>query len=154
MVSSLKHWNGRQHFFLYPWDRKELRIFEEWQGTPVFLSGKSHGQRSLVGYSPQGSKEAERTERLHFHFDFHFEGRLQVWHMISQGSHKMKGKKGRKRTKCRGLEGSNASLCFPVSAVGTPWYDPFSLLKRYSEESGLQQRFSYLSTHQYHLGKI
>ena len=24
----------------------------EWQPTPVFLPGKSHGQRSLVGYSP------------------------------------------------------------------------------------------------------
>jgi len=25
---------------------------EKWQPTPVFLAGKSHGQRSLVGYSP------------------------------------------------------------------------------------------------------
>ena len=24
----------------------------EWQPTPVFLPGESHGQRSLVGYSP------------------------------------------------------------------------------------------------------
>ena len=30
-----------------PWRRK-------WQTTPVFLLGKSHGQRSLVGYSPWG----------------------------------------------------------------------------------------------------
>ena len=29
---------------------------EEWQPTPVFLPGKSHGQRSLVGYSPWGRK--------------------------------------------------------------------------------------------------
>ena len=26
----------------------------EWQLTPVFLSGKPHGQRSLAGYSPRG----------------------------------------------------------------------------------------------------
>ena len=26
----------------------------KWQSTPVFLPGKSHGQRSLVGYSPHG----------------------------------------------------------------------------------------------------
>ena len=32
--------------------------------TPVFLPGKCHGQGSLVGYSPWGSKEADRTERL------------------------------------------------------------------------------------------
>ena len=29
---------------------------------PVFLPGKSHGQRSLVGYSPQGCKELDTTE--------------------------------------------------------------------------------------------
>ena len=28
-----------------PWRRA-------WQSTPVFLSGESHGQRSLVGYGP------------------------------------------------------------------------------------------------------
>ena len=27
---------------------------KKWQPTPVFLPGKSHGQRSLVGYSPWG----------------------------------------------------------------------------------------------------
>ena len=26
--------------------------------TPVFLSGKSHGQRSLAGYSPWGGKKS------------------------------------------------------------------------------------------------
>jgi len=29
----------------FPWRRG-------WQPTPVFLPGESHGQRSLVGYSP------------------------------------------------------------------------------------------------------
>ena len=29
--------------------------------TPVFLPGKSHGQRSLVGYSPWHHKELDRT---------------------------------------------------------------------------------------------
>ena len=28
----------------------------KWQPTPVFLPGKSHAQRSLVGYSPWGHK--------------------------------------------------------------------------------------------------
>ena len=31
-----------------------------------FLPGKSHGQRSMVGYSPWGSKESDMTDRLHF----------------------------------------------------------------------------------------
>ena len=33
-----------------------------WQLTPVFLPGESHGQRSLVGYSPGGHKESDPTE--------------------------------------------------------------------------------------------
>ena len=41
----------------FPWRRK-------WQPTPVFLLGESHGQRSLVGYSPWGCKELDITERL------------------------------------------------------------------------------------------
>ena len=45
----------------FPWRRK-------WHPTPVFLPGESHGQRSLVGYSPRGRKESDTTEGLHFHF--------------------------------------------------------------------------------------
>ena len=33
--------------------------------TPVLLPGKSHGQRSVVGYSPCSSKESDMTEWLH-----------------------------------------------------------------------------------------
>ena len=40
----------------------------QWQPTPVLLLGKSHGQRSLVGFSPWGREELDTTERLHFHF--------------------------------------------------------------------------------------
>ena len=40
----------------------------KWQPTPVLLPGKSHGLRSLVGYSLWGRKESDTTERLHFHF--------------------------------------------------------------------------------------
>ena len=33
-----------------------------WQPTPVFLPGESHGQRSLMDYSPWGYKKADTTE--------------------------------------------------------------------------------------------
>ena len=36
----------------------------KWQPTPVFLPGESHGQRSLVGYSPWGHKESDTTEAM------------------------------------------------------------------------------------------
>ena len=42
-----------------PWRRK-------WQSTPVLLPGKSHGQKSLVGYSPWGRKELDMTEHTFF----------------------------------------------------------------------------------------
>ena len=44
-----------------PWRRK-------WHPTPALLPGKSHGWRSLIGYSPWGCKESDTTERLHFYF--------------------------------------------------------------------------------------
>ena len=33
-----------------------------WQPTPIFLPGESHGQRSVVGYSPWCCKELDTTE--------------------------------------------------------------------------------------------
>ena len=39
----------------------------KWQHTPVFLPVKSHGQRSLAGYSPQGYKESDTTDQAHTH---------------------------------------------------------------------------------------
>ena len=40
----------------YPWIGK-IPWRRAWQPTPVFLPGESHGQRSLVGYSPLGCKK-------------------------------------------------------------------------------------------------
>ena len=40
----------------------------QWHPTPVLLPGKSHGWSGLVGWSPWGLKESDRTEWLHFHF--------------------------------------------------------------------------------------
>ena len=37
---------------------------KEMATTPVFLPGEFHGQRKLVGHSPWGLKESDRTERL------------------------------------------------------------------------------------------
>ena len=41
----------------------------KWQPTTAFLSGESHGQRSLASYSPWGHKESDMTEvTLHILF--------------------------------------------------------------------------------------
>ena len=36
----------------------------EWLPTPVLLPGKSHGQRSLLDFSPWGCKESDTTDRV------------------------------------------------------------------------------------------
>ena len=54
-ISKRKYCNYSQNSNI-PWRR-------QWHPTPVLLSGKSHGQRSLVG-----CEESDTTERLHFHF--------------------------------------------------------------------------------------
>ena len=59
-----------------PWRRK-------WQPTPVLLPGKSHGQRSMVGYSPWGHKESDTTEWLHFHFHFLLPFSRSSFHFVS-----------------------------------------------------------------------
>ena len=42
----------------YPWVEK-IPWRRKWQPTPIFLPGKSHGQRSLAGYSPWVAKELD-----------------------------------------------------------------------------------------------
>ena len=56
MGSQSQTWVGK-----IPWRRK-------WQSTPVLFPGKSHGQRSLVDYSPQGCKESDANGQIHLHF--------------------------------------------------------------------------------------
>ena len=41
---------------------REDPLEEAWQPTLIFLPGKFHGQRSLVGYSPCGYKQSNMTE--------------------------------------------------------------------------------------------
>ena len=46
--------------------KQEMRVRSlGWEDlSPIFLLGKSHGQRSLAGYSPWGRKESDMTEQL------------------------------------------------------------------------------------------
>ena len=49
-------WVGKK-----PWWR-------EWQPTPVFFPGESHGQKSPAGYSPQSCRESDATSTFTFRF--------------------------------------------------------------------------------------
>ena len=58
-----RYWRRRFN----PWVRK-IPWRRKWQPTPVFLPGKSHGQRSLEGYSPWGRPKKSWTQlSMHTH---------------------------------------------------------------------------------------
>ena len=52
-----------QETWFDPWFRK-TPWRREWLPAPVFLPGESHGQSSLVAYSPQSHNELDMTEQL------------------------------------------------------------------------------------------
>ena len=80
-----------------PWRRK-------WQPSIVFLLGKSHGQRSLVGCSPWGCKESDMTEHTHMC--------SWIWWPLTLRECAMRGSwKGRQESKY-------AASCNPCQAIG------------------------------------
>ena len=56
------------------------------QPTPVFLSGESHGQRSLSGYSPCCLKEADTTQSLSTHPPVQMKGCASAWLLAGPSS--------------------------------------------------------------------
>ena len=61
VVQMVKNMPAMQETLFDPWIEK-ISWRREGQPTPVFLAGKSHGQRSLGGYSLQGHRESDMTE--------------------------------------------------------------------------------------------
>ena len=62
--------------------------------SPVFLPGKSHGQRSLVGYHRWGHKESDQTTRFKKKNTQFPPTALQGRHCSSHPSHKAQTQKG------------------------------------------------------------
>ena len=63
VAQTVKHLSTMRETGFNPWVEK-IPWRRRWQSTPVLLLGKSHGQRSLVGYSPWGRKESDMTSLL------------------------------------------------------------------------------------------
>ena len=77
----------------------EDSLEQEMATTPVFLSGKFHAHRSLVGYSPWSHKELDMTEYAHTHTNicyglgnvsllYRFLPVSRVRHYYNQGSYR------------------------------------------------------------------
>ena len=58
---SASQWRRHRRHGLELWIRK-IPWRRKWQPTPVFLPGKLHGHRGLVGYRPWGRKKSDTTE--------------------------------------------------------------------------------------------
>ena len=73
----------------------------QWQSTPILLPGKSHGQRSLVGFSPWG-RLSDFTITFHFHalekemathssvLAWRIPGTVEPGRLPSMGSHRIR----------------------------------------------------------------
>ena len=66
LAQMVKNRLAMQEKGLDPWVRK-IPWKKEWQPTPVFLPGKSHGQRGLVDYCPWGRKRIRHDSAQHTH---------------------------------------------------------------------------------------
>ena len=67
-----------------PWVRK-IPWSRTWYPTLVFLPEESHGQRSLVGYSPQVHKDLDMPKRFNTHAPLIISGvecDLDIYHSI------------------------------------------------------------------------
>ena len=61
--SDVKNLPAKQKMQVWSLSQEDL-LEREWLPTQVFLPGTSHGQRSLMGYSPRGHKESDITYQL------------------------------------------------------------------------------------------
>ena len=113
LIQKISTWNGRlmppqrsillelefRRLLLVPQTVKRLPAIQEtrvrslgwedplkrqWQPTPVLLPRKSHGWRSLVGYSPWGRKQSDTTERLWLWLYY---WKVREWRQTLPGSH-------------------------------------------------------------------
>ena len=74
LVMDRETWRAAVHGVIKSWtwmsDWTELTLFSwrrKWQPNSLFLPGKSHGRRSLAGYSPWGCRESGMTSRWGTH---------------------------------------------------------------------------------------
>ena len=67
---------------VHPWFRK-IPQRREWLPTPVFLPGKFHRQRNLVGYKSWGRKDLDMPEPPDWHFH------INIWGLASPGLRKL-----------------------------------------------------------------
>ena len=91
----------------------------KWQPTPVCLPGKSHGQKSLSGYSPWGRKESDMTEHtcacmcMHMYTHTHIHAIIYTHTFVHKPRYKLvRGHSPQKQLPERGK--SQDIICFGI----------------------------------------
>ena len=77
LVLTSSIWKARKFLILLFLDFSAAILIywrRKWHPTPVLLPGKSHGRRSLVGYSPWGRRESDTTEVTEHILIYNFKG--------------------------------------------------------------------------------
>ena len=97
-----------------PWVGK-ISWSRNWHSTPVFLPGKFHGQRSLVGYSPWGHKGADTTEWLSTHTQSNHMAQLRIKGL---GLYMGKVTMQEQWVHCAWIRNSQKKPAFPVDVMG------------------------------------
>ena len=77
VAQTVKHLPTMWETWVQSLGREDL-LEKEMATHSSILPGKSHGWRSLVGYSPWGHQELDMTERLHFHFSLSAESEEEL----------------------------------------------------------------------------
>ena len=109
-------WGRHKRHWFNPWMGK-IPWRRTWQPSPVFLPRESHGQRSLLGYSPECHKESDTTAATYHTHTLKVKTRMVVW---VQNESKcvgclhswFQGWPGAQPTAAR----SSAHCCFPESS--------------------------------------
>ena len=86
-----------------------VNLITAWQPTPIFLPGESHGQRSLVGYSPWSHKESDMTKWLSS-----LNGQVTVTKHINEPRHDTGKLTSASHASCSGAEAPHSSVTVRV----------------------------------------
>ena len=98
---------------------KKIPWRQAWQPTPVFLPGKSHGQRSLAGYNPWVCKSWRQPKQLSTHappYDSEFEFQFcfgEIQNNLNCGSQLFS-------SAFRGVQSEHCSLLQSRLLIGAP----------------------------------
>ena len=139
-----------------PWSRK-IPWERKWQLTPVFLPGRSHGQRSLVGYSPWGCSLTQLSNWTTTTFK-----KKKRWFSLRYSIRELQNDSEclcpRPEKSCQKRKKKGKSSHFPTKHILTIMNYPVCLYKKILQILKMSSKFLlmtvYYSHYQFQIGKL